>query len=930
MNEWRTGSNRTVVLVVVALVAAWILYPRPRQQARQEGVTEIVYWTNPGPVAEATRPAIEEFERRNPQYRVVMGTATVADTTGDPTRFLLSVAGGVPPDLILFDRFAIVEWASRGAFTDLTPFVEGDRDRADGVHEENFFPIAWNEAVFNGGIYAIASDADTRAMFTNHDALIRAGFLYRADEPEVLAGKARAGQPRPPKSWEEMLRKRVHAQGRANSDGTVTLEEFVRRPGVNAEVAADATPDLRAAGVRQGDVISLISGQSVFRGRIATINGAGALRIDLSQEQSPGTSSIPGNVQGRVEVKIFDQDGYVPRLTRFRPSGELQDVAIVPFLGNSWLYMYAFSNDARFMSEDGTECRLDSAEIVEALEWVTDLHDAMGGADRVRALQQQAAGPGPLHPFLSGRVAMIIDVDYFLRYITEFRPDLRFGVSATPIPERRIAEGMEPVGWGGGWAHAIPSTVENKEAAWELLRWLSSFEASVIMVEAQASLSRAQGSQFFPRLHADRRLLEFLHREHVLSNPAHSAALREAYQTFIDLMPRSRHRPVTPVGNVLWSEHVRATEAAISHASTPYDALNYGRRRVQRQLDRVLNPPQGPEVPWGPLIWMYAIGVAGFIIALVARQERRRRAIGGTRRQWIEGYVCASPWLLGFVVFWSGPILFSLVISFTWYDVLSPARFVGIENFTNLLGRTHDPVAGRMVWSDPLFWTSLWNTLYMVIQVPLGMMLGLGMALLLDAKVRGIGVYRTAFYMPAIVPAVAGFILWFWIFDPSRGLLNMMLRGVGMQSPPTWLLDPLWSKPSLILMMLWGTGASMIIWLAGLKDIPTTYYEAAAVDGANPVQRFVRITIPLLTPYILFNAIMGMIAIFQIFEPAYIMTRGGPADSTLFYAYKLFNEAFRFLNMGTASAMAWILFVVVLGITLFQLWSSRRWVHYGN
>jgi multiple sugar transport system permease protein len=218
----------------------------------------------------------------------------------------------------------------------------------------------------------------------------------------------------------------------------------------------------------------------------------------------------------------------------------------------------------------------------------------------------------------------------------------------------------------------------------------------------------------------------------------------------------------------------------------------------------------------------------------------------------------------------------------------------------------------------------------MVIQVPLGMMLGLGMALLLDAKVRGIGVYRTAFYMPAIVPAVAGFILWFWIFDPSRGLLNMLLHGVGVQNPPTWLLDPLWSKPSLILMMLWGTGASMIIWLAGLKDIPTTYYEAAAVDGANPVQRFVRITIPLLTPYILFNAIMGMIVIFQIFEPAYIMTRGGPADSTLFYAYKLFNEAFRFLNMGTASAMAWILFVVVLGITLFQLWSSKRWVHYGN
>ncbi len=930
IKQWRPGSNGTVLLVALALVAAWLLYPKPPRDVREEGVTEIVYWTNPGPTADATRPAIEEFVRRNPQYRVVMGTATVADTTGDPTRFLLSVAGEVPPDLILFDRFAIVEWASRGAFTDLKPFVERDRDRPDGVHEENFFPIAWSEAVFNGGIYAIPADADTRAMYYNHDALIRAGFVYGADDPDVIAGNARAGAPRPPKSWEEMLRKRLHAQGRAEANGTVTVEAFTRRPGVNGDVAPAAAPDLHAAGVRAGDVVALVAGQSVFRGRVAVIEDATRLRIDLAREQPPGTSALPGFAQGRVEVKIFDQESYIPRLTRFRQSGELQDVAIVPFLGNSWLYMYAFSNAAQFMSEDGTEVTLDSIEIVEALEWVTDMHDAMGGADRVRSLQQQASGPGPLHPFLSGRIAMIIDVDYFLRYITEFRPDQRFGVTAAPIPERRIAEGMIPVGWGGGWAHAIPSTAEHKEAAWELLRWLSSVEASQIIVEAQASLMRAQGSQFFPRLHADHRILEWYQQRYVRDNPALSPALVESYQTFMDLMEHSRHRPVTPVGNVLWSEHVRATETAISHSATPYEALNYGKRRVQRQLDAVLNPPDGPLVPWQLLIVSYLVAVALFVGVLVWRQEWRHRGLGTKRRRWVEGYVCASPWLLGFVFLWCGPILFSLVISFAWYDVLNPARFIGLDNYVTLLGRHFDPVVERTVWSDPLLWRSLGNTMFMALQVPLAMALGLGMAMLLDANIRGIGVYRTLFYMPAIVPAVAAFMLWFWIFDPSRGLLNFMLRGAGVSNPPTWLLDPLWSKPSLILMMLWGTGASMIIWLAGLKDIPITYYEAAAVDGANPVQRFFRITLPLLSPYILFNAIMGMIGIFQIFEPAYIMTRGGPADSTLFFAYKLFNEAFRYLNMGVASAMAWILFIVVLAITMFQLWLSKKWVHYGN
>jgi multiple sugar transport system permease protein len=215
----------------------------------------------------------------------------------------------------------------------------------------------------------------------------------------------------------------------------------------------------------------------------------------------------------------------------------------------------------------------------------------------------------------------------------------------------------------------------------------------------------------------------------------------------------------------------------------------------------------------------------------------------------------------------------------------------------------------------------------MAIGIPLGMTVSLSIAMLLNYEIKGMAVYRTFFYLPAIMPAVAASILWIWIFNPHEGILNNLLAQLGI-SGPGWLQNQYWSKPALILMGLWGAGSGMIIWLAGLKGIPQHLYEAARLDGAGPLRCFWNVTLPMLSPYILFNLIMGLIGTFQVFTQAYVMTQGGPVDSTLFYAYALFNNAFRYLRMGYASAMAWILFGIVLALTLVQLRLSKVWVHY--
>jgi len=284
-----------------------------------------------------------------------------------------------------------------------------------------------------------------------------------------------------------------------------------------------------------------------------------------------------------------------------------------------------------------------------------------------------------------------------------------------------------------------------------------------------------------------------------------------------------------------------------------------------------------------------------------------------TMKKSLTGYLFIAPWLLGFLAY---PFLSSVYLSFTRYDIVRPPVWVGAANYHTLLT------------GDPLFWKSLSVTFqFALVAVPLGIILGVALALLLNLDLRGMGLYRTIFFLPSILPTVATSVVFLWLFNPEIGLINRLLRVVGVTGPE-WLQSPTWALPSLVLLSLWAVGGSMVIYLAGLKDIPTHLYEAATIDGASAWQRLRYVTLPMLSPVIFFNLVMGLIGVFQYFTEAYIMTQGGPEDSTHFYALYLFERAWRYLDMGYASAMAWVLFLVIMAVTGVLFWTQRRWVHY--
>lgn len=778
---------------------------------------------------------VAAFEARNPDVDVVLLSMGAGGM--NPQKLMTSIAGDVPPDVIDQDRFTIGDWASRGAFRPLDDLIE-----QAGINPDDFYPACWNEAVYEGRVYAIPYGTDDRALYWNK-ALFREVGL----DPE-----------RPPQTWEELL------------DDAV-------------------------------------------------------------------------------------------KLTAYRPDGSFERIGFIPNYGNSWLYLYSWQNGGEFMSPDGRTCTLDNPYTIGALEWMVEVYDALKGAEAIGAFQSTFQTEA-LDPFYTGKVAMKIDGNWVLNLIARYAPDLDFGVAPAPVPAARLRgegrfKGQPPfITWSGGFSLAIPRGARHVEEAWRFIQWMTSLEGWLVLNEAQRAYNFSQGRPYVPNMSANRKVDEEIFRRFAPEQPR----LRKGLRTFMDLMPVSRFRPVTFVGQRLWDEHVRAFEQAIHHKMTPAEALAAGRKTVQEEYDKIRQQEQYPRLAWWKPLSLVALLLAGLLTAVGL--ALRRAAVGKLLRSeaW-AGWLFASPWLVGFLIFTAGPLIASIIFSFCHYDVLHPARYVGLKNYRDLV-------------ADPLVWKTIYNVGFLsILGIPLGMAAGLAIAMLLNAKVRGMSWYRTGFYLPSIVPAVANAILWIWILQPDFGLVNAgyrttigahvapfvqetvaaaetwmahqaealpawlaWLRGP-LQNPwwlhwlveaPKWLASESWSKPALILMGLWGAGAGMIIWLAGLQGIPQHLYEAAQLDGASAWQQFRHVTLPMLTPYIFFNLIIGTIGSLQRFVDVYIMTNGGPVDSTQVPVLYLFRNAFQYFKMGYASSMAWFLFVIILALTLIQLKVAPRWVHY--
>lgn len=807
--QWRIPA------VAIALALATLSCLAQTSDSRKVRTKLVVWGLTLGPDSKGDEAGIREFEKLNPDIEVralSMGAGNM-----NPQKLMTAIVGKVPPDVILQDRFSVSDWASRGAFRALDDLVQRDLGKDEySIDPKDYYPAAWEEASFEGKVYAIPTGTDDRVLYWNRDV-----FNEEADNLR----KAGLDPTRPPRTWSEIL-------------------------------------------------------------------------------------------------------AYSKVLTKKDKNGRLERAGFIPNYGNSWLYMYAFQNNASFISEDGRTCTLASPEATEALQFMVDGYDLIGGYEEAQKFQGTFQG-NDNDPFFRGKVAMKIDGDWIPFAIARWVPKLNFGVAPAPVPDDRFYkrgrfanEKDTFITWIGGFACAIPTGAKHVEAGWRFIKYWTSKRGRFTSMRAQNEFEKLRGRQFVARVQAHIKTNDEMFEEFKPGQPN----IAEAVQLHIDMMPFSRIRPATFVGQLLWNEHVRAVEQAALKKKSPYEALLAGQKVVQRDMDEYFNREKYPVIDMRiPAFLGLGAVVLGVAWLVWAYKRQRLGAVGRHEAKW--AYLFVSPWLVGFLVFTLGPMVASLFFSFTSYNVLSDARWVGTKNYSDFF--SYDSINMSK---------ALGNTLYFAgIGVPFGIITGLAVALLLNSAVRGMRYYRTVFYIPAIVPAVASVVLWMWILnpDPTRGILNGFWNAtitpwLGV-NPPGWLTVEDWAKPALILQGLWGAGSGMVLWLAGLKGVSPTLYEAASIDGATPWQQFWTVTLPQLSSLIFFNLVMGFIGALQQFDGIYVITKGegaGPGDALLMPVYHLFQNGFTYFKMGYASAIAWLVFVIVLVLTLIQFKLAPRWVHY--
>lgn len=619
---------------------------------------------------------------------------------------------------------------------------------------------------------------------------------------------------------------------------------------------------------------------------------------------------------------------YSKVMTELNPDGTLKTAGFIPNYGNSWLYMYAFQNNAEFMSADGRRCTLNSPEAREALQFMVDGYKILGGFDNAKKFES-GFRQGENDPFAVGQIAMVINGDWQIANYARYSPSAKFKTSPAPVPDDRFFkrgrfanEKDTFVTWAGGFAWAMPKGSKHVDAAWKFVKFVTSFEGRKLYVKGQSELEQARGRKFIPRMEAQIEMNDWLLEQYASGESQYDAAMR----THMEMMKFAKIRPATFVGQKLWDEHVRALETASRGDVSPEAALKDSQGKVQVLLDEYFNKDRLPVVdivaPVAIAFFATVLGLFGYLWFLI-----KKRVDMVSKAETVAGYAFVSPWMIGFLVFTLGPMVASLVFSFLQYDVLNPAHVAGFDNYKDIFVTDRD-----------LILKAFWNVGYLaVVGIPLGLITGLSIALLLNRGVRMIRFYRTGFYLPSITPQVATIFLWLWIMNPdnNRGLLNNLWMSTIYQwfgvGAPGWFTAEAWAKPFLIIMGLWGAGGGMILWLAGLKGIPQTLYEAAGIDGATPWQQFWKVTLPQLSPLVFFTTVMAFIGTLQVFDQVFIATQGlnmGPNDSLATPVYLLFTNGFAYFRMGYASALAWVIFLIVVAVTIVQFKLAPKWVHY--
>ena len=596
---------------------------------------------------------------------------------------------------------------------------------------------------------------------------------------------------------------------------------------------------------------------------------------------------------------IAELDDFAKKLTVVK-DGNIEQLGFVPADTNWWPYAWGFWFGARLW-DGGDTITTDSPENVRAFSWFQS-YARTYGVERIQNFTMPSSGrvnfASAQNPFLAGKLAMVLQGVWMGNFIQKFSPSMRWG--AAPFPSEH--PGGPPVAIADADMLVIPNGARHPREAFAFIQYLSGREPmeKVCLGQRKISPLREVSARFFA--------------EH--KNP---------YIRMFQDLAASAGATAQPKMSI-WHEYVleirNASERLWLGETTTERALGDVRQTIQKSWNRERERQRTEPSRWLSVLPPTLIVLSVGAVFVAARRERRS-SISAARQArsnaslW-KGLAFFSPWGIGLLVFTAFPVMSSVVYSFCDYSVLTPPKWIGLANYADL-------------FADRVFWVALRNTLiYVALALPLGLLVALFFALLLDSNVRGTSLYRTLIFLPALMPVVAAAIIWLWMLNGDYGVINHVFYALtfGWFPKISWLTERSTALPSLVLVSVWGVGQTVVTLLVAMRDVPSSVYEAADIDGATFWHKVRHVTIPMISPVIYFNAILGIIGALQVFATPYIMTAGGPARATLFYTQRLYENAFFFLRMGYACAMAWILFLVVLGLTALAHRIGRSRVYY--